>query len=225
MCFNFSADQFQPTGFRLPKPKNRFSMLPTCRTTARMKGIDSPRWRLFSDVSFQRQTDGSELAGWRIAAVSADNFVRILCGPVTCEPGHPAFLGATSRSNNTAERSPVLLKPSDGLIPLFPVMNVFACCMTRNTPLVLLWIQSVNVVRCRLVAQEFAKGHVCEDLFAGTTPLLAAMMLVSELGRAKMDAYGDGFLVCICLRTSRGGCTSSSQQRILQASMESWSVS
>ena len=103
MCFNFSADQFQPTGFRLPKPKKRFSMLPTCRTTARMKGIDSPRWRLFSDVSFQRQTDGSELAGWRIAGVSADNFVRILCGPVTCDPGHPAFLGATSRSNNTAE--------------------------------------------------------------------------------------------------------------------------
>ena len=34
----------------------------------------------------------------------------------------------------------MLLKPSDGLIPSFPVVNVFALCMTRYTPLVLLWV-------------------------------------------------------------------------------------
>ena len=38
-----------------------------------------------------------------IAAVSPDNSVRILCGLVTCDLHHPAFLGTTSRSNNTAE--------------------------------------------------------------------------------------------------------------------------
>ena len=51
----------------------------------------------------KRQVGGAELAGWGIAAVSPDNFVRILGGPVTCEPRHPAFLGATSCSNHTAE--------------------------------------------------------------------------------------------------------------------------
>ena len=30
-------------------------------------------------------------------------FVRILCAPVTCDAAHPAFLFATSRSNNTAD--------------------------------------------------------------------------------------------------------------------------
>ena len=44
------------------------------------------------------------------------------------------------------------------------------------------WVQSVkgNEVRCRLVAQEFAKGDPREDLFAGTPPLFAARMLVSR---------------------------------------------
>ena len=47
--------------------------------------------------------DGSDLAGWGIAAVSPDNFVQILCGPVLCGPRHLAFLGATSCSVNKAE--------------------------------------------------------------------------------------------------------------------------
>ena len=63
----------------------------------------SPMETLHRRRGFQRQIDGTEMAGWGIAAVSPDNFVRILCGPVTCDPRHPAFLGATSCSNNTAE--------------------------------------------------------------------------------------------------------------------------
>ena len=35
-------------------------------------------------------------------------------------------------------------------------------------------------VRCRLVAQEFARGDPREDLFAGTPPLFAARLLVSR---------------------------------------------
>ena len=86
-----------------PKPKKKFPMPPNCRTITRLTGNDSPDWRLFTDGGFERQVDGSDLAGWGIAAVSPDNFVRILCGPVTCDPRHQAFLGATSCSNNTAE--------------------------------------------------------------------------------------------------------------------------
>ena len=52
---------------------------------------------------FKRQVDRFELAGWGIAAVSPDNFVRISGGPVTCDRGHPAFLSPTSCSDNTAE--------------------------------------------------------------------------------------------------------------------------
>ena len=70
-----------------------------------MTGIDSPSWRLFTDGGFLRQVVGSDLAGWRFAAVSPDNFVQILCGPVVRNPRHRAFSGATSCSNNTAELS------------------------------------------------------------------------------------------------------------------------
>ena len=103
MCLGFSPDQLRPTTFPLPKPTNRFSILLACRTTTRMTGIESPGYRLFTDGGFKRQPDGSEMAGWRIAAVSLDNFVRILCGPLTCDPCHLVFLGATSCSNDTAE--------------------------------------------------------------------------------------------------------------------------
>ena len=68
-----------------------------------MTGIDSPGWRLLTDGRFKRQPDGSELAGWGNAAVSLDNSARTLCGAITCDAGHPAFLGASSRSNNSAE--------------------------------------------------------------------------------------------------------------------------
>ena len=101
MCLNFS-DQLRPSTLWLSKPKKRFSTLPSCRTTTRM-GIWSLGCRLFAG-GFEHQPDGSEMAGWGTTAVSPDNCVRILCGPVTCDPGHPAFLGA-SCSNNTAELS------------------------------------------------------------------------------------------------------------------------
>ena len=44
------------------------------------------------------------------------------------------------------------------------------------------WVQTAkgDEVRCRFVAQEFAKGDPREDLFAGTPPLFAARMLVSR---------------------------------------------
>ena len=44
------------------------------------------------------------------------------------------------------------------------------------------WVQTAkgDEVRCRFVAQEFAKGDPREDLFAGTPPLFSARLLVSR---------------------------------------------
>ena len=73
----------------------------------------------------------AELAGWGIAAVSPDNFVRILCGPVTCD---------TSRAAITLLSSLVLLKRRDGLIPSVSVVNVFTFCKNQETPHELPWV-------------------------------------------------------------------------------------
>ena len=69
----FHLDQLRPEVFPLPKPKN--PMLPTRRTTTRMTGIESPGLKLYTDEGSKRQVDGGELAGWRLAAASPDNFV------------------------------------------------------------------------------------------------------------------------------------------------------
>ena len=42
MCLGYNSDQHRPGNFRLPKPKKRkFSMLPSCRASAWMTGIES----------------------------------------------------------------------------------------------------------------------------------------------------------------------------------------
>ena len=57
-----------------------------------MTGTASPAWRLFTDGRFlKRQVDGTDSAGWRIAAVSPNNFIRILCGPVVRNPRRLLF--------------------------------------------------------------------------------------------------------------------------------------
>ena len=45
----------------------------------------------------------NSLAGWSAAIVSPEHFVRVICGPVVCDPRLPAFLGAMSCSSNTAD--------------------------------------------------------------------------------------------------------------------------
>ena len=49
------------------------------------------------------------------------------------------------------------------------------------------WVQTMKgeEVRCRLVAQEYAKGDPREDLFAGTPPLFAARLLVSRTASSR----------------------------------------
>ena len=50
-----------------------------------MTGIESTGWRLFTDGGCKRNPDGTDAAGWGIAAVSPENIVQILCGPVICD--------------------------------------------------------------------------------------------------------------------------------------------
>ena len=42
MCFCFHPEHLRPEAVRWPKPKKKFTMLPTCWTTTRMTGIKSP---------------------------------------------------------------------------------------------------------------------------------------------------------------------------------------
>ena len=55
-CSNTSAR----SGYRSQK---KFSMLPTCRVTTRLTGIESAGWRLFTDGGFKRNPDGTDAAG------------------------------------------------------------------------------------------------------------------------------------------------------------------
>ena len=70
MCLGFNLEQLEHEAFRLPKTKKQFSMLPTCRISIRMTGIESPSWRLFIDGGFKRQAGGTDAAGWGTAAAS-----------------------------------------------------------------------------------------------------------------------------------------------------------
>ena len=77
-------------------------MLITCRITTRLTGIESPGWRLFTEGGFERNIDGTEMAGWRVAVVSPEILLRSFVAQL-CDPRLLAFLGATFCSNNTAE--------------------------------------------------------------------------------------------------------------------------
>ena len=99
--------------------------------TTRLTSVESPDRRLFADGGFKRDIDGTEMAGWGVAIVSPENLVRIICGPVVCDLRLPAFLGATSCGNNTAELC--ALRLFAGLILSFSAALVYAFCLTPNT--------------------------------------------------------------------------------------------
>ena len=104
MCLEFHREQLGPGAFELAKP-NKFTVLPPCRITTRLAGVESPGWKLVTDGRFRRTIDGNDMAGWSAAIVSPENLVRIICGPVVCDLRILAFLGATSCRNSTAELS------------------------------------------------------------------------------------------------------------------------
>ena len=95
-----SNSDLKPSGYPIQK---KLSMLPTCRVTTSLTVMKSRGWRLFTDGGFKRNPDCTGAAGSGIAAVSLDNLVQIASGPLVCGAQHPAFFGATSCCNNTAE--------------------------------------------------------------------------------------------------------------------------
>ena len=134
MCLGFNPEQLKLIAFQLSNPKKEFSLLPTCRTTARVTGIPSPSWKLFTDWSFKRQDDETDVTGWGITVISSDNVVRTHCDSVTCDPRHPAFSRATSYSNNTTELtgfaevlSSMLLATLVDDVPSFETTRHFWC--------------------------------------------------------------------------------------------------
>ena len=86
------------------------------------------------------------------------------------------------------------------------------------------WVQTAkgDEVRCRFVAQEFAKGDPREDLFTGTPPLFAARLFVSRTASSPEPLVRSWCWmshVHSYMRTSTDGCTSSCQQKIQEASV------
>ena len=86
------------------------------------------------------------------------------------------------------------------------------------------WVQTAkgDEVRCRFVAQEFAKGDPREDLFADT-PLFSRQDCLSAEPSSPEPRCTLMVLDVSCafffLRTSTDGCASSCQQKIQEASV------
>ena len=96
---------------------------------------------------------------WRagIAAVSPDNFVQILCGPVTCDAGHPAFLGATSCSSNTAKLTgfAAALRWIDSVVHRGEHVRIL--CVSKHASRVVLGVAHAR--------KNIALASRCNDLF------------------------------------------------------------
>ena len=93
--------------FRLPKPKSRYPSLPNARSTTRERGNDFRGWAIYTDGG-TRVVDGETEAGWGVIARSPHERIDIMFGPVITTEAHPAFSGARTHSNNTAEMSAVI---------------------------------------------------------------------------------------------------------------------
>ena len=129
----FQNEQLRLETFQSSKAKKTFTVLPACRITTRLTGLESPGWRLFTDGGSGRNIDGTELSRWGDAIVSPENFVRVICGPVVL--GSPAT--GVSRGPHPAATIPqnslVLLRQFVGPIPSFLAVNVSASWSIPNT--------------------------------------------------------------------------------------------
>ena len=88
--------------FRLPKPKSRYSHLPSDRSITRELGNDYHGWAIHTDGG-TRVVDGEIFAGWGVISRSPRGPIFVLFGPVITNEAHLAFSGAIIHSNNTAE--------------------------------------------------------------------------------------------------------------------------
>ena len=91
----------------------------------------------------KRKVGGTDSAGWRIAAVSPNNFIRILCGPVVRNPRRLLFQ-LPNRAATTPRNSLGLPELLDGFFSLLAVKECgfFMIPNARHVlPLVLLMLE------------------------------------------------------------------------------------
>ena len=86
----------------------------------------------FTDGSYLRQPNGSEVAGWDLPPFLPKMLFEFCSAPSRATLGLWRIVSYRG--------SLVLLKASDGLSPALPVANVFAFSLTRNVPLGSLWV-------------------------------------------------------------------------------------
>ena len=125
MCLEFSPGQLRQEAFQVTQTQEKVSYVAQLPNSYQMTGIASPGWKVFTDGGCKRQMDGTVLAGWGIAAVSPDDFVRILCGPVVCDASPSGILRGHPRNATTRRNSLVWPKLSDGLF--FSFVAVKGC--------------------------------------------------------------------------------------------------
>ena len=94
--------------FRLPKLKGRYPHRTNIRTTTRERGNDFQGWPIYTDGG-TRLVDGETLAGWGAIARSPNGRIDIIFGLVITTEAHLAFSGARTHSNNTAERTAMIV--------------------------------------------------------------------------------------------------------------------
>ena len=134
--------------FRLPEPKSRDPYLPNARSITRERGNGYRGWAVYTDGG-TRVVDGETLAGWCVISRSHHGRIDVMFGPVATE-AHPAFSGARTHSNNTAEMT-AMIKALYFLGPHGPVardeLHAAGLCMGT--------IQARTHVQLALACQRF----------------------------------------------------------------------
>ena len=113
--------------FRLPKPKARYPHFPNARSSTRERGNDFRGWAIYTDGG-TRAENGETFAGWCVIARSPHGRIDIMFGPGITTEAHPAFSGARTHSNNTAEMS-AMIEALSFLGPRGPVARDVDSCI------------------------------------------------------------------------------------------------
>ena len=93
--------------FGQPKPKSRYPYLPNARSITRERSNDYRWWAIHPDGG-TRVVDGVTLVGWGVISRSPHGRIDVMFGPVVTTEAHPAFSGARTHSNNTAEMTAMI---------------------------------------------------------------------------------------------------------------------
>ena len=90
-----------------PSPKPNIRIFPKSRSITRERGNDHRVWAIYTDGG-TRVVDGETLAGWSVISRSLHGRIDVMFGPVVNTEAHPAFSGARTHSNNTAEMTAMI---------------------------------------------------------------------------------------------------------------------